>query len=139
MSTPLITDSELLSMGVASNALASIPSTVRDAARATASSFALSYLRKRFTLPLTSVSDDVKRAVAHCATYDLLSRKGFNPLLAGDAVIRDRYTDAVAWLRAVASGTVEPESITDSTPAVSEAGPLVSSEPGVWRVYGSRR
>lgn len=134
----LITDAELLAMGLALNALGQIPSPVRDTARAVASSFVLSHVKKQHTLPLVSWSDDIRRATAHVATYDLLSNRGFNALLAGDPTIRDRYLDACAWLVKLADGRVEAEAIADSTPTVDDDAPLVASDPSRWGAYGNR-
>lgn len=123
-------------MGIASNALGAIPSGTRDIARATASSLVLSYMRKRFRLPLVSWSDDIKRATAHCARYDLICQRGFNPTAGGDIAIRDSYLDAIKWLEQLAKGNVEPEAVVDSTPDAEEAAPLVASEPSKWGFYG---
>lgn len=141
MTTALITDAELLASGVALNALAAVPSTSRDSARSAASSFVLSHFRKRFALPLVSWSDDVKRAAAHIAAFDLLVLRGFSPQAGNDIAIRARYDDAVQWCRDVAKGIAEPEAIVDATPSAEECAPLVSTtgdEPQ-WPVYGRRR
>lgn len=135
----LITDAELLDMGLALNALAGIPEAKRDTSRVSASSFVLGHLRKRFKLPLVSWSDDVKRATAHIAAYDLLVLRGFSPQAGSDVSIRDRYLAAVQWCRDVAKGDVEPEAVVDSSPDIEEASPLMASEPAQWPVYGSRR
>lgn len=138
MTTPLISDAELLAMGIASDALAQIPSGVRDTARATATALAISYLRKRFMPPYSSVSDDVKRAIAHIATFDLLARRGYSAQLGADGTILARYDSAIQWLRDAARGIVEPESIVDSTPTVEEASPLISTSGSapLWGSYG---
>jgi phage gp36-like protein len=126
-------------MGIASNALGAVPSADRDVARATASSVATSYLKKQFTPPFTSVSDDVKRAVAHVAAYDLIVRRGFLPTVAGDPALEQRYLNAIQWLRDCAKGVCEPEKIVDSTPNVPENSPLADSAASQWRDYGVRR
>lgn len=138
MTTPLITDAELLAMGIASNALGAIPSAERDAARGIASSFALSYLQKRFVLPLLSWSDDVKRATAHVCSYDLLTFRGFNPNLGADDSLEKRYANAVQWLRDVARGIVEPEAVVGSAPPITKESPLLSTDVSRWGNYGNR-
>lgn len=130
--TLLITDAELLALGIASNSLASVSSPDRDLARSAASSMVLSYLQKRYALPLQSWSVDVKRATATIAAYDLLARRGYNPASGSDMMIQQRYDHAVTWLRDVARGIVEPESIVDSTPERVEAGPLISTDRQDW-------
>jgi phage gp36-like protein len=134
----LITDAELLAMGIASNALSGIALATRDQSRRSASGVALSHLKKRYGLPLISWGDDIRRAVAHIAAYDLLVVRGFNPLAGSDVAVRDRYLEAVQWLRDVAKGLVEPIDIEDSTAAAEEHGPLVSTSEGGprWGNYG---
>lgn len=135
----LITDGELLAMGIATTALASISSGTRDQARTAASDLALSYVRKRYALPLVSWGDDLRRAVAHIASYDLLCSRGFNPTAGADDSIKARYDAALAWLRDVSKGLAELVDVVDSTPALDEQGPLVSTSTGgnLWGDYGS--
>lgn len=131
MTTPLISDAELLSMGIAANALAAIPTGDRDLARAAATSLALSYWQKRHKLPILSVGDAEKRAIAHIATYDLLVSRGYQSGVGGDDTIEKRFEHAIAWLRDCARGIVEPE-IVDNSSDVIEASPLVASDPSTW-------
>lgn len=128
----LITDAELLALGIASISLASVSEGDRDQARASASSVVLSYLQKRYGLPLVSWSVDVKRAVATVAAFDLLARRGYNPTAGVDVMVQQRYDYAVQWLRDVARGIVEPESVVDSTPAEHEATPLIATGEAEW-------
>jgi phage gp36-like protein len=139
--TPLITDAELLSLGIAANALGSIPSGDRDAAREAASGLVLSYYQKRFCLPLISWEADTKLATAQIARYLLIAKRGYDPSRGNDQSILDGYNAATAWLDKVRSGGVEPVGIVDSTPEVHEAAPLVSTsgDGPLWPVYGSRR
>lgn len=139
--TPLISDAELLSLGIASNALGSIPSADRDVAREAASGFVLSYYQKRFCLPLVSWEFDTKLATAQIARWLLIARRGYDPSKGNDQAILDGYDKAVAWLDKVRTGAVEPVGIVDSTPEVHEAAPLVSTSTDgpLWGVYGSRR
>lgn len=124
----LITDDELLSIGATSGTLSDVSSSQRSDAIDSASSRVLSYLRKRYKLPLSSWSDDVKWATAQLAAYDLVKLRGFNPANGRDIVFRENAQEAVMWLRDVAKGLVEPEDIADSSSVVEEAAPLVSSE-----------
>ncbi len=135
----LITDAELLAMGIASDALASIALSVRDIARASASGLALSQVKKRHLLPLIQWGDDLKRAVVHIAAYDLLTTRGFNPQAGADVAIRDRYLAALSWLKSVAKGEAELTDVIDSSPTVHERGPLVSTSSGgpLWPNYGT--
>lgn len=124
----LITDTELLSLGAFATTLSDVSAGQRADAISAASSVVLSYLRKRYGLPLVSWSDDVRRATAHIAAYDLIVLRGFNPANGRDVVARERAIDARDWLRDVAKGLVEPEDIADSTASVEEEAPLVASD-----------
>lgn len=135
----LITDVELLALGIAVDALTGIPLATRDLARRSASGLALSRVKKRHGLPLVEWGDDLRRAVAHIAAYDLLSARGFNPNTGSDIAVRDRYLEALKWLTQVAKGEAELVDLVDTTPTVNERGPLVStSDDGpLWGNYGS--
>jgi phage gp36-like protein len=135
----LIDDAELLSMGMASEALNGVDVAVRNQARESASALAYSHIRKRHTLPLQSWGDDVKRAVAHVAAYDLLVFRGFSPNAGGDANLRDRYLESLQWLRDLAKGLIEAD-IVDSTATDYEGEPLVDTagdDGPLWPEYGS--
>lgn len=127
-SVTYITDAELLAMGVPTAALTAVAVGTRDTARKAASDKASSYIKKRFTLPLLAWGEDMKRAVAHLASYDLMSYRGLDPASESGVLIIKRYDDAVLWLRDVAKGVVEPTDILDSTAEVDEQAPLVSSD-----------
>jgi phage gp36-like protein len=123
-------------MGIATNALAAVPSGDRDQARAASTSLFISYASKRHKPPFSSVGDAEKRAMAHVAAYDLLSRRGYKPNAEGDDPIKGRYESALAWLKMGAQGLIEFE-IVDSTPGTVEASPLVSSDPSAFDPYGN--
>lgn len=124
----LITDDELLTYGIATDAMSEVAEPTRDIHRAGGSSFVLSKLRKRYALPLVSWSDDVKRCTAHIVAFDLLSLRGFNPRSGSDVAIKLRRDEAVKWLDEIVDGRAEPESIVDSSTDTDERGPLVASD-----------
>ena len=127
-STLLITDAELLALGLPSDALSSVDVGVRDQHRAAASDFALSHIKKRHKLPLVSWGSDIRRAVADVASLSIMQVRGFDPSSkSGEEIIR-RATMAQDWLRDVAKGIVEPVDIVDSTPDTDEEAPLVASD-----------
>lgn len=131
MSTPLlITDAELLALGIGYEALTDVDSTVRTQACRAASGVVLSYLKKRYDLTdLAGWSDDVKDATASIAAWRILSRRGYNPQSTIDIAIKANADVALQWLQAVALGSAEVYSLTnvggDSLTEVN--GPLVSS------------
>lgn len=128
----LITDAELLSLGIASDALGAIPSGDRDAQRLAASSFVLSYLANRYSLPLVSWTDDVKAATAHIAAWWLLSRRGYDSTSGSDDNIENRYNAALVWLADVRDGRAFPEEVIDSG-SVDERGVLIGEPSRPWR------
>lgn len=128
-STLLITDAELLSLGLPGDALSSVDVAVRDAHRLTASNEALSYFKKRYTLPLVSVGSDTLQAVAAIAAQSLMGFRGYDPASKSGEQIDARAERARAWLRDVSRGIVEPIDVVDSTPATDEEAPLVATEP----------
>lgn len=125
------TRTHLAQFAIRAAALTGIATGDQDAALEAASDLADSYLRARFTLPLSSWQDDLRRAVCNVAAYDLLSARGYNPDAGADSNVRQRYEDAVRWLEGVAAGRV--------TPAVTDSGSSGSSGSGagVARVFTS--
>lgn len=117
----------LAKFGLPAAALEDVPVEDQDAALEAASRLADSHLRSRYTLPLISHGDDLRRVVCHIAAYDIMVTQGFNPE-GPDANLRLRYEDAEKWLRAVATGAVTPE-IVDSRPTGTAPRVFVKSRP----------
>lgn len=76
------------------------------------------------SLPLKSWGEDVRALCVDLASWRMMARKGFNPELPGDLVVRQRYDDAVSWLAMVSAGKGSTAT-TDQTPDVSELGATV--------------
>lgn len=121
------TEGEFNDMGAPPEAFASLPSAVIVSALVWASSVANSYLKKRYSLPLSAYGEDLKSAVVDIAKWRLIKRRGFNPNSGQDVVIADAYKDAIAWLTMVSKGDCELDGAVDTTEE-DEATPLVSSE-----------
>jgi len=119
------TTDDLTRLGIGGNTLAAVDSTSRTAALVAWSAYADGYLAKRFTLPLVAWGDDLRQAVVDLAAWKVLATRGFDPTSAKDVAVRDSRDDAEAWLTKVARGTIEPQGITDSTPAVTETRSVV--------------
>jgi phage gp36-like protein len=98
-----------------------------------------SFLRAQFTLPLTQVGGDVKRAAINIAIYYVMVGRGYNPDAGADPGIRQRYDDEIAWLKMVSAGKAIPD-ITDSSEGSAEGRP--GAQPQVYsssqRGYSSR-
>ncbi len=58
------------------------------------------YLQGRYALPLTSVPDVLKRLACDIARYHLYDNRVTE-------AVRERYKDAIAYLKLVATGTVQ--------------------------------
>lgn len=105
----LISDAELLALGLAAEALGGISSAVRDAHRATASGIALAYLGVRFEVPSDwTCGPDVRGAVAQIAAASALGRRGYNPQAKTSDPIAARAAAAEAWLQRIVDGDVRP-------------------------------
>ncbi len=121
-------------MGLPTGWLTAVSSEDQETAIAAASSLADSYLSARYTLPLSEWGYDLRRVVCHIASWDLLSRRGFDPENAADKAIRMRYDDAIKWLADVRDGKNTPTDIVDATPEVEDSGPhIVTTTRRGWR------
>lgn len=107
-------------------------STVTDRAAwlDAASAQADGYLRRAgYTLPLTSVGEDLKAAVGSIAAYHLASKLGLLPEPAAQSAVYLRHKAALDWLKGVADGSITPI-VTGGDPTDDpHAAPLVSSDP----------
>lgn len=122
---------DLYRLALRQAALSGILVADQNAALEAASRVADSYLQARYKLPLTAWGDDLRRAVAIIAAYDLLAGRGFTPEGA-DEHVRLRYEDALRWLRDVSLGVVTPVGVVDATPTQPEEGIHVVSELRRW-------
>lgn len=125
------TTSDLYRLALRQAALSGIPAAEQDAALEAASCVADSYLQARYQLPLAAWDDDLRRAVAIIAAYDLLSGRGFAPE-GSDEHVRLRYEDALRWLRDVSTGVVTPVGIVDASPTASNEGIRAVTDPRRW-------
>lgn len=101
-------------------ALAGLDDDARNGFLISASAFADGFLAAQYKLPLVRDTcgcypPDLVRAVCLVATYDLVASVGYSPTPYANAVFRDGYEEAVAWLESVQSGDVTPSGIDDAT------------------------
>jgi phage gp36-like protein len=108
-----------LTDGINPGALSGVTSAQMDKAIDDASREIDSYLRAQYTLPLLTVGPDVRRKTVDIAIYYLMVGRGYNPEAGGDPGIKQRYDNAILWLRLVSKGEANPD-ITDSTQAAAE-------------------
>jgi phage gp36-like protein len=103
----LISDAELLALGLAQASMSDVAMPVRDQHRAAASGIVESKLARRYRLPLQAVSGDVKLAVAMIASYTLLAYRGYRPQPGTPDEVKERYDTAMAWLNDIVDGRAE--------------------------------
>lgn len=99
--------SDLAALGVRAQATSGISSGDINAALDAASLLFDSYARARYVVPFTTWGADVTGAVAKVAAYEILSTRGLQPGASdSDQNVRDRYRDAIAWMKDVSAGRV---------------------------------
>lgn len=94
----------LYRLGLREEAFAGIATAAQDTALEAASDVADSYLRSRYTVPLTGYGDDLKGAVCKLAAYELLRARGYDPSAGSDESIKNGRDEAVSWLKDVSAG-----------------------------------
>lgn len=128
--------------GIRADALVDVPSADQEEALEAASETVDGYLRTAgygVPIPTASLTRDIKRAVCRIAAWDLLSEaRGFAPSSSSDVnsdlAVRTNYEDAIAWLRDVAKGVIQPIPLNssganaDATPDAEEGGAVVVTE-----------
>lgn len=98
------TRTDLYRLGLREAAFTGVATADQDAALEAASDTADSYLRSRYTLPLTGYGDDLKGAVCRMAAYELLASRGYDPAAGGDESLQRRHDAAMRWLADVSAG-----------------------------------
>lgn len=115
--TVYTTVAEARKLGLSGRAFADTDAGDLQANLQAASDEASSFLANQYTLPIVAWGDDIKGAVAKIAVYEFLSVRGLNPDgNSSDGNIKDRATQARAWLAMVGKGQATPVGIQDSTP-----------------------
>lgn len=90
-----------------------VTTLAQDSALAAASETADSYLANRYSMPLSSWTDALRRVVCDLAAWDLSGAKAVGS--DGTPTLwRLRYLDALAWLKSVRDGEISPPGIVDS-------------------------
>jgi phage gp36-like protein len=121
------TTTDLASIGLPAQALASVSATVQGDHLDKASARIDSYLRAGYTLPLaTPYPAEVVDACCHIAAYTLLVRRGYDPGKF-DAVFRLNYEDAIAYCKDLAAGRAALATTADATPNAYEGAPQVQT------------
>lgn len=125
MSTQYALVADLAQLAANPTSLNGIPSTDQQAALDAASAEADGYLAAQYQLPLVSWGTPLRMHVCNMAMYRLMARRGYRPGGA-DVSFKERYDEAIAWLRGVSAGRVTPPDLIDSSP-----GGVRQGAPGV--------
>ncbi len=134
-----VTAEQFFESGLPEDFFSDLPSETIERIARECSSLADSYLRKRHTLPLVTVGEDLRGAVIRLMAGEILTYRGFSTESKADMAIMDRASEARTWLRDVAKGLVEIEGV-DATPDLDENGPQIAvSESGRSRLWTRSR
>lgn len=122
----VLTDAQLLLLGVGIEALTGIASNVRAAHCASASEWALSFIRPRYRAALAAdwtAPESVTEAAAARASFTLLAYRGMSDTDPTFAIVRERYAEVKAWLQSINDGSIQLATGPDiRTPIVGGTG-----------------
>lgn len=110
------TITDLTNVGIRAEALSPISAPSKQAAIDAAAEQMDSYFRARYKLTdavpgweqFAAWGQDVVRANAILAVWDLMVVRGYNPASGADGTLRMRYDDTILWLRDVAAQKAQP-------------------------------
>lgn len=125
MSTSYALVADLAQLSANPTSLNSIPSGDQQAALDAASAECDGYLASQYALPLKSWGTPLRMHVCNMAMYRLMARRGYRPGATADTSFKDRYDEAIQWLRGVSSGKITPPDIVDSSGGVRQGAPAV--------------
>jgi phage gp36-like protein len=109
-----VTPEDLAAMSLPEAATADMDPQIIARACIDVSNEADGYLRRRYSMPLTSGGSELTRKLAHILAYEVLRRRGFQPEGPDELVVVEK-NESIKWLAKVGAGTVSP-GIVDSTP-----------------------
>lgn len=100
--------SDLFRFGMPETARASFSDADLEAALASASSTADSYLRGRYAFPLLAYGEDLTKNVCWIAAFEFLTARGYETNT-GDSNLLTRWQMATDWLKGVQSKAIHPD------------------------------
>lgn len=125
----ILTDAELLALGIGVDSLTGIDSTVRDAHREDASEWVLSFVRPRYEDALAAdyvAPASLKGAAATRATMTLFAHRGVSNRDPTYIIVRDRLADVAKWLEEILAGSVQLGE------GPTRRAPVIVSTPSTW-------
>lgn len=118
------TPAELDAFGLPAKAMTGVTVDQKAGAIRAASAMCDGRLPATKALPLSAWDTDLTLIVCQIAAWLIISFRGFNPDGA-DAVIRQRYEDAIGLLEKVATSKADLSGATDASPNTVEGGAIV--------------
>lgn len=117
---------DIPTFGLASETLVNFAPEQQQAQLDAASDFADSFLAARFPVPLANPGLALKEAVVVIASWRLLTVRGFDPEDKGDVELKQRYDEALAWLKGIAESDITPAGATLGAGGAPAGGPVGS-------------
>ena len=121
------TTTDLADLGLPADALSGTTAAIQNKFLTKASGKIDSYLRGRYSLPLSvPYPDEIVDACVAITAYKLLKRLGYNPSGYDEQFAEDHQT-ALDWLDKLSKGVVQLDIAADATPTRHDARPSVYS------------
>jgi phage gp36-like protein len=106
--TSYATEAELYVYGAPQKAFGQLTNGQILGALESASRDVDTYLRGRFSLPLSAWDSSITESTCRIAAYNLLSIRGYNPASGSDVNVKDRYDQTMSWLNKVQKQQAHP-------------------------------
>lgn len=132
------TSTDLNRLGLSSEGLSDIASATIDAMLEACSAKVDDYIADggRYTPPLAAYPASITLIVCKLAQYELIGVEGYYPEEGTEAVLLQRYEQAMADLKRLASGGAISGTVTDAT-AESDNDPAIASDDARGWGFGS--
>lgn len=123
------TIAQLLQFALPAEAVQGISNTVLQAELDAASTWADSYLRGRYALPLVSFDIELTMMVCYVAAYNIMASRGYNPEQGADSIYQSRWQQALDWFKAVQRQAIHPNVVPQPTTDPTYGFPQVNTAP----------
>lgn len=125
------TKTDLVELAVSPRMLDGVSDEMIDRMLAAASATADSYIRSRYSLPLTTWGDDLRLAITRIAALLIVSARGMDPNDPTCAVFVNGRDSAMKWLVDVSSGRASLDVVVTS-PSAGQAARVYSLPKRGW-------
>lgn len=120
---------DMVSHAVPNEGFGTIPTWVKSENLLSSTSKVNSYIKGRYTLPLSKWGDDLREATAILATYGTLSGRGLFRDAEQQKNLQLQRDQTIKWLEDIRDGKATPDEIVDSTPAVNNGSSVLFTRP----------